>query len=161
MRLFTRGAVLTLGALAFGLAVLAGPAPGWAADRGTKEQARDLVTKAYDALMADRGSALQEISNTSGPYVDRDLYVIVFDESNVIQAHGANNKLIGKNLTKAKDPDGVQFVLEFRKTIAANPDGGWVNFKFTHPSTKKIENKGMWIRDLNGWMVMAGAYPGS
>ncbi len=155
---FTRRAFFSLVA-SVGLATVALGGPAAAADRGTKDEAKALVAKAVDALSGDRDGALEQLSNTSGPFVDRDLYVIVMDETGTIKAHGANNKLIGKNLSKAKDPDGVQFVSEFQKSVASAPDGGWVNFKFTHPKTKKIENKVMWIVGFNGWMVMAGAYP--
>ena len=130
-----------------------------AVERGTTEEAKALVVKAVAALDAKGDAALAEISDPAGPLVDRDLYVIVFDPNGEIKAHGANKRLIGKNLWKAKDPDGVPFVQVFFETIKKTPTGDWVNFKFTHPKTKKIEKKVMWVVEHKGRAVMAGAYP--
>lgn len=131
-----------------------------AAERGTKDEAKALVEKASAFVQKDGASAYPVISDTKGPYVDRDLYVIIFDKTGTILAHGANKGLIGVNLWNNKDPDGVQFVQEFWKTANASPNGeGWVNFKFTHPQTKEIEKKVMFVRKLGEVIVIAGFYP--
>lgn len=145
--------------LTFALAPLPSFATG---ERGTEAEAQALVAKAVaeiDKVGSD--TAYKEFSDTKGAFVDRDLYLIVFDKQGTIMAHGANNALIGKNLFEAADPDGVKFVQEFWKVAEATPDGGWVHFKFTHPVTKKIEKKIMWVVRKGDVIVIAGAYPGS
>lgn len=131
------------------------------AERGTKEEAQALVARALEELQkVGPEAAYKEFSDTKGAFVDRDLYLIVFDRKGTILAHGANNALINKNLWDVADPDGVYFVREFWKKIEASPEGGWVNFKFTNPVTKKIAKKEMWVRRGNdNIIVIAGIYP--
>ncbi len=55
-------------------------------------------------------------------------------------AHGANSKMIGKDLIDLKDSDGKAFVRE-RLEMAKTKGKGWQDFKFTNPVTKRIEPK--------------------
>ena len=129
-------------------------------ERGTKEEAQALVDRALEELSkVGPEVAYKEFSDIKGSFVDRDLYLIVFDRKGKILAHGANNALINANLWDVTDPDGVYFVQEFWKVAEKSPEGGWVNFKFTHPKTKKIAKKVMWVRRAGEVIVIAGAYP--
>ena len=134
--------------------------PALAADeRGTPEEAEALVNRAVELVKKDGDKAYPILSDATGPYRDRDLYVVVLDPKGNLMAHGANKALVGKNLWDAEDPDGVKFIQEIRKMAAAKPDGGWVKFKFTHPVTKKIEAKVMFVRSVGDMAVACGAYP--
>ena len=46
------------------------------------------------------------------PFVDRDLYIVVYGLDGMALAHGANAKRIGTNQIADKDPDGKAFVKE-------------------------------------------------
>ena len=52
----------------------------------------------------DKGYA--EISAKGGKFTDRDLYLVVYGLDGTVHAHGANEKMIGKNLIDLKDVDG-------------------------------------------------------
>lgn len=147
-------------AIAMALRPIAGSAQA-DVPRGTKEEAQALVERALiEFQKVGPAEAYREFSDKKGRFVDRDLYLIVFNRQGLILAHGANEKLIGVNLWDVTDPDGVYFVREFWKKIEAEPQGGWVNFKFTHPITKKIEKKVMWVRRASpDIIIIAGAYP--
>ena len=56
--------------------------------------------------------AYAEISNPSGKFVDRDLYIVVYGLDGIVLAHGANASRIGTNQIDDKDPDGKAFVKE-------------------------------------------------
>jgi len=61
----------------------------------TKEEAVAMVKKAM-ASIKEQGpdKAYAEISNKTGPFTDRDLYVVVYGLDGKVLAHGANEKLI-------------------------------------------------------------------
>jgi cytochrome c len=76
----------------------------------------------------------------------KDLYVFAYNLEGVNVAHGANEKPIGKNLIELKDPDGKLLIKELRD--AAVKGGGWVEYEWPHPQTKKIESKISYSRKL-------------
>ena len=59
--------------------------------------------------------------------------------------HGVHPKLIGKNLEKLKDTDGKPCVLEMRE-VAQSSGEGWVDYKWTHPETKKVAQKHSYVK---------------
>ena len=88
-----------------------------AGERGTSDEAVALVKKAQAYLKANgKDKALAEFSNPQGAFKDRDLYVMVYDKTGTNLAHGANQKLVGKNLIDLKDADGKLIVKGFVDT---------------------------------------------
>jgi len=75
----------------------------------------------------------------------------------VLAFHGANPKLVGKNLGKLKDTDGKPFVVEFRK-VATGPGEGWVDYKWPHPVTKKITPKNTLIKTTGDYYFAIGYF---
>ncbi len=125
---------------------------------GDKEDAKALVKKA-SAFLKENGKekAFPEISNQHGKFVKGELYVFVFDPKGVMLAHGANAKLIGKNLYDLKDPDGIYFTRDILNV--AKKGGGWTpKYKFTNPATKKIENKVTYAEPVGDLTVACGVY---
>ena len=116
-----------------------------AAEFGTPAQAEAMVKKAVAYIKANgKDKAFSEISNPKGQFIDRDLYVFVYDMNGKCVAHGFNQKMIGKDLVDMKDPDGKFYVKE-RIEIAKTKGKGWQDYKFTNPLTKKIENKTAYV----------------
>ena len=91
------------------------------------------------------------------PFTDRDLYVVVYAMDGMVRAHGANEKMIGKNLIELKDVDGKPFVQERIDMAKANATF-WQDYKFTNPVTKKIEPKSMYCERLDDTVVCGGIY---
>ena len=130
-----------------------------AAERGTAEEASSLVKKGIAYLKANGPEkSYAAFSDPQGQFVDRDLYLFVFDMSGKTLAHGANKKLIDKNLIDLKDADGKAFIKEF--IDVANKKGqGWVDYKWPHPQTKAIENKSSYVEKLDdGTLIGVGIY---
>jgi len=141
------------------LAALAGVPPlASAADVVTKPEAEAMVKKALAYLKANgREKTFAEIDKKDGQFVDRDLYLTVYGLDGVVRAHGANAKMIGKNLMELKDVDGKPFVKE-RVEMAKKKVPFWQDYKFNNPVTGKIEPKTMYCVPEEDIIVCGGVY---
>jgi cytochrome c len=129
-----------------------------AAQFGTAAEAEALVKKAVQLIKTEgKEKAFVEINNPKGKFVDRDLYIFVYDMTGKCVAHGFNQKMIGKDLIEMKDKDGKYFVKE-RIEIAKTKGRGWQDYEFTDPITKKIEHKSAYIEKLDDLIVGCGIY---
>ena len=130
----------------------------FAADKGSADEAIALVKKATAYMKANGNEkAFAEFNNPKGQFTDRDLYIAVFDMNGVNVAHGTNPKLIGKNLLELKDVDGKQFIREWYE-VAAKKGSGWVDYKWTNPTTKAIEQKSTYVEKFGDHLVACGIY---
>lgn len=123
----------------------------------TKKEAEAMVTKTVSALKTNRAKTLEEITAKDAKYADRDLYATVYDMTGKVLAHGANNKMVGKDLIELKDPDGKEFVKE-RVNLAKSQGKFWQEYKFTDPVTRKILPKEAYCEKVNDAIVCAGVY---
>jgi len=138
--------------------MLAASHVAYAADFGTPAQAEAMVKKAIAEIKANgKAKAFAEISNPKGKFVDRDLYVFVYDMNGKCVAHGFNQKMIGKDLIDMKDPDGKFYVKE-RIEISRTKGKGWQDYKFTNPLTRKVEHKTAYIEKVDDVIVGCGVY---
>jgi cytochrome c len=129
-----------------------------AGDTGTPAQAMAMVKKAGEYLKANgKEKAFAEFSNPSGSFKDRDLYIMVYDMNGVNVAHGANPKLIGKNLIDLKDADGTMIVRSFVE-LANTKGKGWVDYKWPNPVSKAIEAKSTYIEKHGDVLIGCGVY---
>ena len=130
----------------------------FAAQFGTAAEAEALVKKAIQLIKTEgKEKAFVEINNPRGKFVDRDLYIFVYDMTGKCVAHGFNPKMIGKDLLEMKDPDGKYFVKE-RIEIVKTRGKGWQDYKFTDPITKKIEPKTAYVERIENLIVGCGIY---
>ena len=147
---------LTLISASLTLALAVGSAHA-SKDAGT-EDAIAMVKKGVTFIKASgKDKAYAEISNKQGQFIDRDLYLVVYGLDGTVRAHGANEKMIGKNLIELKDIDGKPFVKE-RVELAQAKGTFWQDYKFTNPVTKKIEPKSMYCERLDDSVVCGGIY---
>ena len=148
----------TLAATAAALLSLAA-LPAFAAEGGaTEADATAMVKKGVAFIKAngkDKGYA--EITSKTGQFKDRDLYLVVYGLDGTVHAHGANEKMVGKNLIELKDVDGKAFVKE-RVELAKAKGSFWQDYKFTNPENKKIEPKAMYCERLEESVVCGGIY---
>jgi cytochrome c len=129
-----------------------------AADAGTKDEAVALVKKAIEYIKANgKDKGFEEISNPQGKFVDRDLYVVVYDMNGKCLAHGANAKMVGRDLIDNKDVDGKEFVKE-RVEMMKKAQTGWQDYKFRNPTTNQIEPKSMYLERFEDLIVGCGIY---
>ncbi|GJJ02323.1 hypothetical protein RugamoR64_28610 [Duganella rhizosphaerae] len=129
-----------------------------AADIATKAEAEAMVHKALKFLKSNgKDKTYGEISKKDGQFTDRDLYLTVYGLDGVVRAHGANAKMIGKNLLEIKDVDGKAFVKE-RVELAKKKQPFWQDYKFTNPISGQIEPKAMYCVPEDDMVVCGGVY---
>lgn len=132
-------------------------AKGQKEEFASKKEAEAMVVKTVADLKANRSKTLEEITAKNPRYVDRDLYAVVYDMSGKVLAHGANNKMVGKDLIDMKDPDGKEFVKE-RVALANSKGKFWQDYKFTDPVTRKLLPKEAYCEKVEDAIVCAGVY---
>lgn len=130
----------------------------WAAEGATPKEAEAMVKKGIAYIKAngkDKGYA--EITSKQSQFKDRDLYLVVYGLDGKVWAHGANEKMVGRNLIDLKDVDGKEFVRE-RTELGKTKSSFWQDYKFTNPVTKKVEPKQMYCERLDDTVVCGGVY---
>src|SRR5271154_596863 len=99
--------ILSIAALA--LAVIFAGTTALAQDKskGTAKEATVMVQNAIAHLKkVGRETAFADFDDPKGAFVDRDLYVVIYDLKGKVLAHGANSRMIGKGLIDLRDVDG-------------------------------------------------------
>ena len=127
------------------------------ATRATEAEAQAMVKKAiqhYDKVGKDK--AMADFSQSPGPFVDRDLYVVVDEMDGTVLAH-INPKIVGRNMIDLRDADGHYQIRE-RLDAAKQSTSGWQDFKFFNPVTRKIEPKRAYWEKHDNLVFACGAY---
>jgi len=124
-------------------------------DRGTREEARAMVDAAVEHVKkVGPDKAFQDFTDKANlSWHKKDLYVFAYTLNGVNVGHGANDRLVGKNLIELRDPNGKFLIKELRDTAVRG--GGWVEYEWPHPQTKKIEAKASYVRmtvNFDGWL---------
>ncbi|HZX25572.1 MAG TPA: cache domain-containing protein [Telluria sp.] len=129
-----------------------------AEDHGSKPEAVDMVKRAV-ALIKAKGpeAAYPAINSPTGGFRAKDLYVMVFDMDGVSRAHGANPRLIGKNLLDMKDATGKGIIRSF-VDVAKTAGSGWIDYEWPNPVSGAIEKKSTYIEKVDNLIVGCGVY---
>ncbi|RZI41947.1 histidine kinase [Herbaspirillum sp. HC18] len=132
----------------------------FANDRATADEAVTLVKKAVAYIKANgKEKAFEEFNNAKGQFVDRNLYIFVYDlnGTNLAIGNGNARKMVGKNLLDMRDADGTYLI---KKLIeVANTKGkGWVDYKWPNPVNNSVESKSSYIEKVDDFFVGAGIY---
>ncbi len=123
--------------------------PALAQERGTKDEAKAMVDAALDHIKkVGAEKAYKDFTTDKAAWTKKDLYVMVYDGKGVALAHGANEKLVGKDMSAVKDGNGkpvVPGLLELAKK-----GGGWFDYDWPDPITKKLAPKSTFAKALPG-----------
>lgn len=133
------------------LAAIALPQAGTAAEGGATRVDAEAMVRKGAACIKSAGDA------KAPQFILHDLYLVVYKLDGTVVAHGANARMVGKNLIELKDIDGKAFVKE-RVDLAKSKGSFWQEYKFTNPENKKIEPKVMYCEKLNETVVCGGIY---
>ena len=128
--------------------------PGAQADEG-KDAAVKLV-KDVIAMVKKEGKDAAIAAVNKGQFTKGELYPLVYDMEGKCLAHGTKPARVGQNMINDKDPDGKLFIKD--RIDIAKGGSGWQKYRFQNPSTKKIENKEVYIENADGTIYAAGAY---
>jgi len=125
---------------------------------GSPAEAEAMVKKAVAYVKANgREKAAEEFTNGK-TFKDRDLYISYYELTGKVIAHGANAKLVGKDLIGLKDPDGkllVQMITDLAKTKGK----GWTaSYKFRNPTSDKVAEKVIYVERVDDTWIGVGVY---
>jgi signal transduction histidine kinase len=124
----------------------------------SRKEAEAMVVAAVAHIKkAGPEQAYKDFTDRKSPFVDRDLYVVVYSMEGKPLAHGQNPKMVGKDLMDMKDPDGKEFVKE-RVELAKSKGKFWQDYKFTDPVTKKVLPKSAYCEKNGEVAVCVGVY---
>lgn len=142
------------------LAATLAPTLATADTKATAAEATAMVKKGAAAIKAggkDHDKLYAEVTAKDGKWADRDLYLVIYSLDGTVKAHGANAKLVGNNLMDMLDIDGKPYIKE-RIELAKSKGSFWQDYKFTNPTSKKIEPKSMYCEKLEDAVVCGGIY---
>lgn len=124
----------------------------------TLDEAEAMAERAA-ALLERAGpeQALPAFMDPGGAFVDRDLYVFVFDLDGVLWANGGFPDLVGSDARMARSSDGRLFVQEMIRT-ALERGQGWVEYEWYNPCTRKLSHKVSFFKRVGSLIVGVGAY---
>ena len=130
-----------------------------ASERGSKDEAVAMVKRASAHIKAvGKDKAYADFTGKAAGFSDRDLYVIVYDQSGKSLAHGANQNMVGKSLIEFKDADGKEVMKEIVQVAFKGPGKGWVDYKWPNPVTKQLEAKSTYVEKVEDVVVGVGIY---
>ena len=119
------------------------------------DDARALVTKAIDYVKANgKTKAYSEFTNNgTGQFKKGEMYIFVLEDNYQIVAHGANAKLIGKDLKGLKDSNNKYF---FNEMVDRGLKDGEaiVDYMWTNPKTNKPGHKISYVKKLDDKTVI-------
>ena len=149
----------TMLSLGLGLTPVAATANASTVDP-TRDEAIAMVKKGVAFIKANGTEKGYTAFTEKNPqFIDRDLYLVVYGLDGKCLAHGANPKQVGKDLIELTDIDGKYFIKERVAMAKTKPAGGWQEYKFTNPVSKKVEPKVMYCEKLGETAVCGGVYP--
>jgi cytochrome c len=116
----------------------------------TLEEAKALAIKAAKFVEANgKEKGIAEIGNPKGQFVKGELYVTMQDTNGIHLANPMAPALVGQNHLELKDPTGKYFIKEFIE-IVKTKGGGWSDYEWVNPATKKLQAKKAWIQKVEG-----------
>jgi cytochrome c len=129
-----------------------------ATERATPPEAEALVKKAIAHYKkVGKQKALADLTRKDGGFIDRDLYVTVYDYSGTALAH-INPKFVGKNMIDLRDENG-KFHIKERIETARKDGSGWQDLAGrVNPTTMRLESKRTYFEKYDNLVFAAGAY---
>jgi cytochrome c len=126
--------------------------------KGTAKEAKGILDKAVAYLKANgKAKAFPAFDDLKGQFVKDDLYIYVLDQKGVVVSHGANHSLIGQPLIDLKDTDGKKFIKAIVDDAKAKGKGT-MDYKWTNPTSKKVEAKSVYFEKVGDLVVVCGFY---
>ncbi|MFZ6847330.1 cache domain-containing protein [Undibacterium sp. RuRC25W] len=148
--------------LVFAFVIAAFTFPLQAADQhGSSEEAVALVKKAIDFYKKNGAEkAYQAINNHDPAFKNKDLYLFASDVKlgAPLAAHGANPKMVGKDMSQLKDVDGNYFAKKMVELAQSKEGKGWVDYKWPNPINGQIEQKSTYVERIDDIYFGCGIY---
>jgi hypothetical protein len=131
-----------------------------AAEFGTAEEAKAMLSRAIVEVKADKTAAIAKFNKPDGGFRDRDLYVFCFDVATGIRLAHATTDLIGKDLRLTKQKDGSPLgerVFDAANTVKEGEFAS-VSYSFPRPGTTDPVAKESFVTRVGGIACGVGYY---
>ena len=129
-----------------------------AAEPATPEDAKALAERAAAHFKAvGPEQAIADFNKADGGFVDRELFVVVYDPAYKIVGSYGVPVLHGKDATTLKDVEGKEFGKDII-ALAKAQGSGWVEYRMTNPATKKVALKRSWVIAVGDYILFVGAF---
>jgi len=117
--------------------------------QGTADQARQLV---FDAMVHIRNvgyeRAVLDFHDPQAGFIDRDMYIFIFDRAGFYIVHGSMPEKDGSDLRAIAGLD-AQKLVDDAWEVCDNEQGGWVNYTITNPVTRDVQAKSSYVVPLD------------
>ncbi len=117
--------------------------------QGTADQARQLV---FDAMVhlrnGDYEQVVRDFHNPRGAFIDRDMYVFIFDRDGFYSVHGA---MPDKDNSDLRDMPGLdaEKLLANAWGLCDQEQGGWIHYSILNPVTLEVQRKTSYVVPLD------------
>jgi len=117
--------------------------------QGTADQARQLV---FDAMAHIRNvgyaQAVRDFHDPQAGFIDRDMYIFIFDRAGFYIVHGSMPEKDGSDLRVIAGLD-AQKLVDDAWDVCDRERGGWVNYTITNPVTRDVQAKASYVVPLD------------
>jgi len=126
--------------------------------QASADEAHDLALRALAHIeQSQRDTAIADFHNPEGDFIDRDLYVFIFDRNGTITAFGSKPGLVGGPASAVPGLEANGFLEQ--AWAAADAGGGWIQYDVVSPGTKEVTPKESYILPLGtNEFIGCGAY---
>ena len=103
-------------------------------------------------------------SNPSSEFIDGELYVFAIDikhigvQTIIMEAHGADESLIGTNVYGLQGKRGKMVIQDFAEVVNNSEQNGWSTYYWDHPIDGDIREKHSYLVKVGDIIVGAGLY---
>ena len=126
--------------------------------QGTADEAKVLTERAAELVKrVGFDKAYRTFHDKAGGFIDRDLYVFVFDREGNYRVMGMDEAKVGTNLSAAPGLDAAQLLADAWKR--ADQGGGWVEYNIINLVTGDVKGKASFVLPLDAQrLIGCGAY---
>ena len=127
-------------------------APGWAGEFGSGNEAAALVKRVQIKFASDGPAAtFAAITDKAPDFVDKDLYVFVYDLNGTLVAHGGNPALVGENRRDLKDANGKPVVSEMIDVVVRSGRG---SVDYSWPNPVSVDDMSSYVERLGDKFIV-------
>ena len=126
--------------------------------QASADEAQALLERAQAHLeQSGRERAFADFHDADGEFIDRDLYIFIFDRNGNIVVFGSRPALVGEPASAIPGLETTSFLESAWK--AADAGGAWIQYDVISPGTQQITPKESFILPLgNNEFIGCGAY---
>ena len=130
--------------------------PAFGASEATPEEAKAMLDRAVKLIQTDgEEKALAAFNDPTGSFRDRDLYVFCYaKDKKKITAHPTVP--LGTDVTSIKNSAGENVGKQWAGV--AGTGGGSLEYRWTNPVSKKLQNKVSYFKEVGNQVCAVGAY---